>query len=88
MMEDHTRFKSCTLKVDLEYPKELHDTHNDYPLAPESVTVNGAKKLIPNLHGKERYVVHHEALRCYLENRMVLRGFVRGARLHEKIHRH
>ena len=21
--------------VDLEYPKELHDLHNDYPLAPE-----------------------------------------------------
>ena len=24
------------LEVDLEYPKELHDLHNDYPLAPES----------------------------------------------------
>ena len=23
------------LEVDLEYPKELHDDHNDYPLAPE-----------------------------------------------------
>ena len=22
-------------KVDLEYPKELHDLHNDFPLAPE-----------------------------------------------------
>ena len=43
MMEDHTRIRSCTLKVDLEYPKELHDTHNDYPLAPESVTVNGER---------------------------------------------
>ena len=27
------------LKVDLEYPKELHDLHSDYPLAPENVTV-------------------------------------------------
>ena len=26
--------RSCTLEVDLEYPKELHDLHNDYPLAP------------------------------------------------------
>ena len=25
----------CILEVDLEYPKELHDLHNDYPLAPE-----------------------------------------------------
>ena len=27
------------LEVDLEYPKELHDLHNDYPLAPEVMKV-------------------------------------------------
>ena len=27
------------LEVNLEYPKELHDLHNDYPLAPEKMTV-------------------------------------------------
>ena len=78
MMEDHTKIRSCTLKVDLEYPKELHDTRNDYPLAPESVTVNGVKKLIPNLHDEETYVVHHGALRCYLRNGMVLRKIHEG----------
>jgi len=25
------------LKVDLEYPKELHNLHNDYPVAPENI---------------------------------------------------
>ena len=27
------------LEVDLEYPKELHDLHNEYPLAPEKIRV-------------------------------------------------
>ena len=27
--------KDCVLEIDLEYPKELHELHNDYPLAPD-----------------------------------------------------
>ena len=33
-LEDNTH-EGCFLVVDLEYPKELHDLHNDYPLAPQ-----------------------------------------------------
>jgi hypothetical protein len=28
------------LECDLEYPSELHDLHNDYPLASEHMTIN------------------------------------------------
>ena len=56
---------SCILEVDLEYPKELHDLHNDYPLAPELMEVNKIEKLIPNLNNKTNYIIHHEPLKLY-----------------------
>ena len=31
--------KGLLLEVDLEYPYEIHDMHNDYPLAPEKINV-------------------------------------------------
>ena len=35
-----------TVEVDIEYPEELHDLHNDYPLAPESLVI-GEESLSP-----------------------------------------
>ena len=29
--------KGCVLKVDLQYPKELRELHNAYPLAPDKI---------------------------------------------------
>ena len=43
------------LEVDLEYPDELHELHNDYPLTPEKLAVTGdmlssiAKVLLINM---------------------------------------
>ena len=31
--------KGCVLEVDLEYPKELQELHNDYPLAPGKIEI-------------------------------------------------
>ena len=31
--------KGCILKVDLEYPKELHELHNDFPLVPDKIEI-------------------------------------------------
>ena len=32
--------KGLILEVDLEYPQELHNLHNDYPVAPEKIKVS------------------------------------------------
>ena len=55
----------CILMVDLEYPKELHKLHNDYPLAPEKIIVDKVEKLITTLNDKEKYVVHYRNLKLY-----------------------
>ena len=53
----------CALEVDLEYPKDLHNLHNDLPLCPETKeTKNKVNKLIPNLNDKEKYVIHYQTL--------------------------
>ncbi len=58
----------CILEVDLDYPDELQESHNEYPLAPERVVPPDGKveKLIPNLMDKRKYVLHHENLKLCL----------------------
>ena len=45
----------CFLEVDLEYPKELHDLHNDYPLAPEKTCTN--EKLVKLATGEMKNIM-------------------------------
>jgi len=70
--------RGCILDVDLEYPKELHNLHNNCPLAPERIVVNKVEKLIPNLWDKNKYVLHHRNLKQYLEMGMILTEIHRG----------
>ncbi|XP_072014272.1 uncharacterized protein [Amphiura filiformis] len=66
------RLWPCIVEVDLEYPKELHDLHSDYPLAPERLVIDKVEKLVPNLRDKKKNSS---------------RDSVRGKRVHEGVHR-
>ena len=74
---------SCILEVDLEYPENMHDLHNDYPLAPEQIVVNKVSKLIPNLGNKKKYVLHYENLKQYLKLGLKLTHIHRGIKFKE-----
>ncbi|PFX14366.1 hypothetical protein AWC38_SpisGene21477 [Stylophora pistillata] len=76
----------CILEVDLEYPKELHDLHNDYPLAPERIIMNSKKveKLVPNLNDTKNYIIHHQNLKQRLELGLRLKKIYRGIKFEEE----
>ncbi|XP_068742088.1 uncharacterized protein [Montipora capricornis] len=76
------------LEVDLEYPKELHDLHSDYPLAPETMKVtpnmlssycqqlaqdlNLGGAPVPKLVPNLCYILHYRNLKLYLDLGMKL----------------
>ena len=69
--------KGYLLEVDLSYPKELHNAHNDLPFMCERMEINGVEKLVPNHKDKKNYVIHIQALNQALQH---------GLRL-DRIHR-
>ena len=50
--------KGYLLEVDVTYPDQLHDQHNDLPFMCERMEINHVKKLVPNLHNKKNYAIH------------------------------
>ena len=77
MVRNSNRGVGYVLEVDVKYPRELHDLHNDPPFMCEKIRVNGVEKLVPNLHDKKKHVIHVKALKQALDHGLVL----------ERIHR-
>ena len=74
----NTGKKGYIFEVDLEYPPDLWDLHNDYPLAPELIKVNGVEKLICHFKPRKNYVIHYRALRQCLELGMKITAVHKG----------
>ena len=69
--------KGYLLEVDVSYPKELHNPHNDLPFMFERMEINGAEKLVPSLRDKKNYVIHIQALNQALQHGLRLDGIHR-----------
>ena len=60
------------LEVDVKYPTEIHDSHDELPFMCERLNINGVTKLVPNLNDKKRHVVHIRALAQALDHGLIL----------------
>ena len=60
------------LKVDIEYPKELHDLHSDLLILPEKMEINGHSKLACTLYDKKGYVSHIKNIKQALNHGLKL----------------
>lgn len=72
-------------EVDLDYPENLHDAHNDFPFCPEKRTLpdevveilnkknNKIEKLLLTLYAKEKYILHYRMLKMVLRHGLILK---------------
>ena len=61
------------LEVDVKYPKELHENHNELPFLVKKMEIGREEKLVPNLKRKKGYVVHIKALDQALKHGLKLK---------------
>ena len=66
------------LEVHVKHPKELHKNHNELPFLAKRMKIGRAKKLVPNLKNKKRYVVHIKALDEALNHGLKLKKGIPG----------
>ena len=76
--------KGYILKVDVKYPKKLHDSHSDLPFLPRRMKIDKCKKLVCNLHNKKKYLVHIKSLKQALNHGLKLKRVHRIIKFSQK----
>ena len=72
------------LKGDVQYPKKLHELHNDLPFLPEILKIKKVEKLVTNLHDKSEYVIHIRNLKKALNHGFILKKIHRVIKFNQK----
>ena len=72
------------LEVDIEYPKQLWNSHKDLPFLPERRKLEKVEKLVCSIEDKEKYVIHIRALKQALNNGLKLKKVHRVIKFQQK----
>ncbi|KAE9543709.1 hypothetical protein AGLY_002105 [Aphis glycines] len=74
------------LEADIDYPKNLHKTHNDFPFLPlnECPPNSKVKKLLTTLLPKKNYIVHYKNLKQAISHGLKLVKIHRAIRFSQK----
>ena len=78
LLEKKDTNQGFIFEVDLDYPKYLWKSHNDYPLAPKRIKIDKVDKLICSFLPKKHYVLHYKNSKQYLEEGMILKKYIEG----------
>ena len=70
--------KGYLLEVDVKYPTELHDKHNNLPFMCKRMEINRVEKLVPKLRDKKNYAIHIRALDQALRHGLLRERFHRA----------
>ena len=70
---DEDNDEGCILKLDVKYPRKLHDLHSDLPFLSKRMKIDKCKKLVCNLRNKKKYVVHIRSLKQALNHGLKLK---------------
>ena len=65
------------LEVDMDYPKELHENHNEQPFLVEKMKIGSEEKSVPNLRDKKGYSVQIKTLNQALKHGLKLKKVLR-----------
>ena len=65
---DEDSNKGYILKVDIEYPKDLHNLHSDLPFLSKRIKIKKCNKLVYNLHDKKRICCSYKSSKTSIKS--------------------
>ena len=81
---DENSVKGYILEVNIEYPKNLHDLHNDLQFLPERIKIKKCNKLVCNLYDKNN-VVNVRTLKQELNHGLILQKVHKVIQFNQKM---